>query len=203
MTKLVATIWMPVVALAFYPQSAMADGGSAECAACVAHDCIQACKDEGLAEYDVCCESEGGEQEVCVEICGDDLTTWELDCESGHMRGYQDCIDAASADANGEPADACCTSCTDDLGECSVSVDDDGDGIDNDADLCLETAADDVVDGSGCSITDYCPCDGDWRNHGAYVSCVSQAVDAFAEVGLSSDLQISDAAGSDCGKKKR
>ena len=36
--------------------------------------------------------------------------------------------------------------------------DDDGDGVSNDIDQCLETAEDDYVNVDGCSIADLCPC---------------------------------------------
>ncbi len=202
MIKMTSVLWMPVVAtaLALFPHTAQAND-SAECEACVATDCVQACYDEGQIEYDACCENEGGEVEICEEICGDDQTSWELDCRSGNMRGFDDCLVAGAAAADGNIDDDCCTSCTDDLAECSVSVDSDGDGVDDDLDLCADSASGDTVDADGCSIADHCPCDDDWKNHGDYVSCVSETTEAFEDAGLIVDGDSSDAGKSDCGKK--
>ncbi len=54
-------------------------------------------------------------------------------------------------------------------------------------------------------IAQACPCDGDWSNHGEYVSCVAHASSELVEVGLltkdaRSDLQVA-AAHSTCGGK--
>jgi len=53
-------------------------------------------------------------------------------------------------------------------------VDDDGDGIDDAIDECIDTPPGDMVDQVGCSV---CDCDvaadgNDWASHGAYVRCV-------------------------------
>lgn len=59
-------------------------------------------------------------------------------------------------------------------------VDIDGDGVDDAIDECVGTEAGDIVDETGCGVTDDCPCemtaDGElWANHGEYVRCVVQA----------------------------
>jgi len=63
----------------------------------------------------------------------------------------------------------------------------------------------DVVNESGCSIDQLCPCDNDWKNHGKYVSCVSHATGDFVAAGLidinETGQIVSDAAQSDCGHK--
>lgn len=86
-------------------------------------------------------------------------------------------------------------------------TDADGDGVDDAADQCADTVPGDVVDATGCSIAQYCPCDNDWKNHGKYVSCVSHAANDFADTGLITEAEkgaiVSAAGRSDCGKKKR
>jgi hypothetical protein len=63
-----------------------------------------------------------------------------------------------------------------------------------------------VVDTDGCSLSDLCPCENEWKNHGAYVSCVAQASTGFVEQGLLSEAEkdaiVSQAGGSSCGQKK-
>ena len=87
-------------------------------------------------------------------------------------------------------------------------ADEDGDGVPDPTDRCPATAPGDVVDPTGCSIAQLCPCEaaagGDaWANHGAYVSCVAHACEAFLALGLISeeekDAIVSSAARSSCG----
>lgn len=65
--------------------------------------------------------------------------------------------------------------------------DDDDDGIVDGYDLCPDTPAGVVVDSDGCSgaqgVELDCPADDPWTNHGAYVSCVSSAVNAAISSG--------------------
>ncbi|KAA0229393.1 hypothetical protein EDS67_11925 [candidate division KSB1 bacterium] len=85
-------------------------------------------------------------------------------------------------------------------------TDADGDGVDDNADQCAGTVSGDVVDATGCSIAQYCPCDNGWKNHGAYVSCVAHSANDFVGAGLITETEkgdiVSEAAQSDCGKKK-
>lgn len=80
----------------------------------------------------------------------------------------------------------------------------DGDGIPDDLDACPATPPDGVTDASGCTIGQRCPCEGQWPNHGRYVSCVAHAAEAFLASGLigeaDKDAVVSEAAGSACGK---
>jgi hypothetical protein len=59
----------------------------------------------------------------------------------------------------------------------------------------------------GCSVSQLCPCDGQWKNHGAYVSCVAHATNDFVAAGLiteeEKDAIVSAAGSSDCGKKQK
>ena len=66
------------------------------------------------------------------------------------------------------------------------------------------------VDVNGCSgeqLVDLeCPCDGDWTNHGKFVSCVAQTAEDYITAGLitetEKDVLVSEAAKSSCGSKK-
>jgi hypothetical protein len=88
-----------------------------------------------------------------------------------------------------------------------VNIDADGDDVPDDADQCPATPENEAVDASGCAINQLCLCDGNWKNHGQYVSCVANASEEFLAAGLISqsdkDATISAAAGSSCGEKKR
>ncbi len=83
--------------------------------------------------------------------------------------------------------------------------DSDDDGIPDNADECLGTPAGEVVNASGCSIGQLCPCENDWENHGGYVSCVAHISEAFVAEGLitedEKDAIVSQAARSSCGKR--
>lgn len=85
-----------------------------------------------------------------------------------------------------------------------VRLDSDDDGLFDDEDACPATEAGGLVDDSGCSIADLCPCEDGWANHGAYVSCVSHAATDFRNDGLISGAErgkiVSAAAKSSCGK---
>jgi hypothetical protein len=71
------------------------------------------------------------------------------------------------------------------------------------ADRCLASAPGAVVDANGCAIADLCPCESDWRNHGAYVRCVARTSEAFASASLidaaQKDATVSAGALSSCG----
>lgn len=73
----------------------------------------------------------------------------------------------------------------------------------NDLDDCPDTEPGATVDGSGCSIAQIAPCDGDWKNHGAYVSSVAKAAQRFRRDGLIGESEVgaivSAAAMSSCG----
>lgn len=81
----------------------------------------------------------------------------------------------------------------------------DEDGVIDDEDECPDTPPDTVVlPSNGCSIAQLAPCEGPWRNHGAYVVAVSRTARLFVAAGLISegdaDLIVSAAARSDCGR---
>jgi len=90
---------------------------------------------------------------------------------------------------------------------CDTDVD--GDGVENGADICPESSLGSVVDAAGCSIDQLCPCTGPrdsvlpWKNHGQYVSCVTQSATTFRKAGLITQKEkgsiVSSAAQSSCG----
>lgn len=69
-----------------------------------------------------------------------------------------------------------------------ISTDGDDDGVDDDDDLCPDTPAGAVVDADGCSgvqgVDLDCPPDDAWASHGAYMSCVTSAVNDAVAAGL-------------------
>jgi hypothetical protein len=85
----------------------------------------------------------------------------------------------------------------------ACDFDDDNDGVADSADKCQTTAGGALVAGNGCSIVDTCPCENSWRNHGAYVKCVSQTSNIFLSAGLITSAQkdaiVSAGAQSACG----
>jgi hypothetical protein len=85
----------------------------------------------------------------------------------------------------------------------ACDFDDDNDGVSDGADRCQASALGQTVDQNGCSIVDYCPCQSDWRNHGAYVKCVAKTSGTFVSAGLITSAQkdaiVSAAGGSSCG----
>lgn len=93
----------------------------------------------------------------------------------------------------------------------NCDADIDGDRVTNEEDQCPATPLDDQVDPIiGCSIDQLCPCTSprgsteSWRNHGRYVSCITQTAKNFRVQGLITDddhgMIVSIAAESECGK---
>ena len=80
--------------------------------------------------------------------------------------------------------------------------DDDNDNVPDGKDKCIATAIGSVVDATGCSIADSCPCEGGWRR-GAFMKCTAQTSGFFDKAGLiapgQKDAIITAAAKSSCG----
>ena len=59
---------------------------------------------------------------------------------------------------------------------------------------------------NGCSLDQTCPTTGSWKNHGAYVSCVSNTAATLVDLGLvtpaQKDALVPAAAQSSVGSKK-
>jgi hypothetical protein len=81
----------------------------------------------------------------------------------------------------------------------------DGDGVANAADACPGTPAGAMVNALGCSMAQTAPCDGNWKNHGAYVSAVVKAAQTLRDDGLIGPSEMGSivraAASSTCGQK--
>lgn len=92
-----------------------------------------------------------------------------------------------------------------------IDPDSDGDGVLDNVDACPDTAEGLLVDETGCSgaqsVANICPADDEWKNHGGYVSCVSNAVEDAVETGLLTEEEgeavINSAARSDVGKPNK
>ena len=82
----------------------------------------------------------------------------------------------------------------------------DGDSVNDADDACLNTPIGALVNNTGCAIAQLSPCDGNWKNHGAYVKSVAHTANDFRDAGLISDSEhgaiVSAAAQSSCGSKK-
>jgi hypothetical protein len=97
-----------------------------------------------------------------------------------------------------------------DLAGDACDDDDDDDGYLDVDDSCAATELGAHTDGAGCSsaqrLDNTCPSDGEYRNHGAYIRCISHETEAQVNLGLiteeEKDAIVSQAAGSSIGKKK-
>lgn len=97
----------------------------------------------------------------------------------------------------------------DTAGKCKVG-DGDDDGVLDNVDNCPTVLNADQADlndngiGDVCEIAQLCPTDGDWKNHGKYVSCVTHAAKDLWKAGAISRSEksaiVSAAAQSDVGK---
>jgi hypothetical protein len=88
-----------------------------------------------------------------------------------------------------------------------VPDDSDHDGVPDYLDHCPNTPTNSVINAQGCSITDLCPCDGPWRNHGEYLNGLKSVTGRFVSDGLLTGSQqqaiLRQSAASDCGKPRR
>jgi hypothetical protein len=71
-------------------------------------------------------------------------------------------------------------------------LDSDADGVWDWLDMCSHTAEGEPVDGEGCSVHDLCQCNYPWKNHGEYVSCITQTSRDFVKAGLITNKEKSD-----------
>jgi len=91
------------------------------------------------------------------------------------------------------------------------TVDADNDGVLDELDVCPGSTAGEPVNHVGCAIAQTCPCaapqaGGAWRNHGAYVQCVTAATGVLrANGGLNEQdagARVNEAASSACGRSR-
>jgi hypothetical protein len=117
------------------------------------------------------------------------------DDDDGVLDGVDNCPLTANAAQNDYDGDGVGDAC---------ETDDDGDGVL--LDDCPDTPAGELVNSSGCSVDQLCPCDNAWKNHGGYVSCVAHTSEDFMNAGLITEAEkdaiVSEAGGSYCGHKK-
>jgi hypothetical protein len=117
------------------------------------------------------------------------------DDNDGVFDAFDNCPLTANADQDDDDGDGIGNAC---------DADADGDGVNDGVDACLGTSGGAVVDASGCSIADLCPCEAAWKNHGAYVSCVTKQTNEFAAQSLITEADkssiVTQAAERTCGK---
>jgi hypothetical protein len=145
--------------------------------------------DETCNGYDDNCD--GQIDEGVTNVCGECGLVPDETCN-----GFDDnCDGQVDEDFNDLDADG--------FADC-VDPDDDNDGIDDGQDLCPNTVLVTVVDATGCSIDQLCPCEEDWRSHGKYVSCVDKTAKKFAKSRLITNKEkavlVRQADWSDCGR---
>lgn len=126
-------------------------------------------------------------------ICGCGIADTDSDVD-----GTPDCNDGCPDDPNKIMPGIC---------GCAVpETDSDGDGTPNCIDNCFNTDPGEIVNETGCSIADICPCDSQWKNHGVYVRCVAHTSEDFVAAGLITDAEkdiiVSYSAKSNCGQNK-
>jgi beta-lactam-binding protein with PASTA domain len=114
--------------------------------------------------------------------------------------GIADALDNCPNDSNPDQADVDGDGAGD---ACDADID--GDGVEDTLDSCPLTPLESIVDAAGCSISQLCPCEYDWRNHGQYVRCYAGAAEDFVSYGLITELEkdylVALAGESSCGDK--
>ena len=88
----------------------------------------------------------------------------------------------------------------------TLTQDTDNDGVSDDRDLCPNTALGVLVNADGCAIEQLCSCDGPWKNHGEFLTCIRTVLEDFYRADLITVQEYREifraAAESDCGKKQ-
>lgn len=134
---------------------------------------------------------EDSDQDGIGDACDDDADN------DGITDDLDNCINVFNPDQQDSDSDG--------LGDVCDS-DSDNDGVDNDNDSCPNTSVG-PVNPQGCSIEQTCQCDADWKNHGAFMSCVAHESEALVELGIISeeekDAIVSSKAQTNCGKKRK
>jgi hypothetical protein len=126
---------------------------------------------------------------------GSGLVTCDIDYDEV-TDAADNCPDVANPSQEDADSDGTGDACDDDI---------DGDEVLNDYDECEDTPVNEIIDPSnGCSIEQLVPCDGDWKNHGKYISTLAKTANSFVDQGLitedEKDDLVGERASSDCGK---
>jgi len=140
----------------------------------------------------------------CVDLANSDQNNLDNDSNGDACDSDDDNDTVADANDNCPLASNEDQSDFDDDGYGDVcDADVDNDGVNEGVDQCTKTQLGAIVDNDGCSIDDRCPCENEWKNHGAYVRCVAHTSGAFVEGGLitedDKDVIMSGAGQSACG----
>lgn len=146
------------------------------------------------------------------------VADWNVDQADSDLDGAGDACDTDDdGDGVADTADNCPVVANDSQADFDVDgagdacdTDDDADAVLDGTDLCPATSLGAIVNGSGCSGTQYvaltCGTEASWSTHGQYVSCVAQATATARSEGLISGSEggviVSTAAKSGTGKKK-
>jgi hypothetical protein len=153
--------------------------------------------DDGIADDDDNCPSTPNPDQINSDTDGDGDACDDDDDNDAVDDAADNCPLVANSDQSDRDSDGAGDLC---------DTDADGDDTLDANDACLATLPGAVVDDTGCSIADLCPCDNPWKNHGAYVSCVAHTAEDFVDAELitvaQKDAIVSAAAESDCGSKK-
>jgi hypothetical protein len=84
--------------------------------------------------------------------------------------------------------------------------DDDNDNVADNVDTCPFTLTGEIVNVTGCSVNDLCPCENNWKNQGAYIQCVAHTGEDFVAAGMLTEVEkdtiVSIAGMSSCGANK-
>jgi hypothetical protein len=116
-------------------------------------------------------DTDGDELGDLCDLCPLDV---ENDAD-GVCEDEDNCPTIENSDQSDEDGDGTGDAC---------DTDADGDGLLDGEDLSLFTPDGEITNFDGCAISQLCPCDNAWKNHGAYVKCVSRASNDFVSDGL-------------------
>jgi hypothetical protein len=169
-------------------------------------DACDACPLDPYNDVDadeICGDEDNCPEEYNIDQSDNDLDSYGDVCDpdddnDGVLDGEDNCPFDSNPDQTDNDGDGAGDEC---------DTDADGDGVIDAFDQCLNTVLGEIVNDTGCSIVDLCPCDNPWKNHGGYVKCVAHRSEEFVADGLITEddknATVSAAAQSDCGHKNK